>query len=1185
MVGTPSFVAPEAYCFGALDQRTDLFALGALGYWLCTGAHAFASQSFRELEQLHAQPPPAPSRLFAASALHAAEPIPQALDDLLLALLKPDPHDRPQHIEELIDRLHALTDIEPEESRAFARGYIESKAFVGRASERRAFSHLLTDAHGGGRVKAVCIEAEPGLGRSRLLHELALASRVSGVITLEVATHPGAPEFTFAASLILALLDSLPTALERVRQYAAELARTSEALARRLGLPGGRPDQAAALEAYRQLLLEIGREHALGVFVDDLQKLDQPSQALLASLVLEKSPAKLLVVVTLPSGLGGEPSPALRSVRQAALPMELCALTASEVHSLLRSVFGRVPYLDRLAQRVHQASAGNPAHCLEIAEYLARSGAALYSEGSWSLPADLDPTSLPTRREAQIARLTQLSETTRAFARELSLPHWGALTIEHCSVLCERNEESVRASLDELCKTKVLSEVANGYAFVSEDLRKELHRELEPQLATQLHARLGHWIEQNGRDNPHFNTLAALHLLHAGQLEPGLELMKRASAPFLARDLSAEIRDLIPMFEAGYVQLKKLGANDHALAATVSMLALAGYLVNWRYGARYGDEALEVNARVLRLDLYQRWRGMIGARLALVGALVWGYVSARAQYRYAANIPFSVTLYIGVASSLNAMASTLGDLPAARRYAEAIEPFSAFGRNHVAGFTYEFASFVARQAGDRIGANYAELLRLRQRLLSKPRLRGLVPALEHALLAGLDSLRSLMGNWCEATDNLEAADGIGRLPPLQQLYAAESRMHHYMRRGDLALYELHRARVEFLAVQLDSAWQIECWGGTGEAMNTAIQTNDAVRMKRAAQHLARICEALPSLNYLLRRARGYYCVLRGKFARAIALLDADEEPLAHCGWAQARGMLARAHNALGEHQRAKEICVEALSHLTSADLEFVVWNLGLQIELAMAESGLGNHVEAARQLDELITTHTPLRGPFTLGALHHARARASLSAADMELCREHVAKMDAYYRPIGLSTLRALVENLERQLGVSNTNAVVQPQERAQQLASRLIQCLRRPPEGQSLIERGQVCLRIAMEVVEASAGFILLREDDSQPLVHIGPTVPSRELLAWARERLSSDEDDEATSVASLDAGIALHTWVSDSVQYRFSTLVLRTRGAVQVTGGLVLGSENSAPSPPPVRLLQAIAQYIERRETHGGP
>ncbi len=47
VVGTPPLVAPEALSFAPLDARTDLFALGALAYWLLTGRHAFRRASWR----------------------------------------------------------------------------------------------------------------------------------------------------------------------------------------------------------------------------------------------------------------------------------------------------------------------------------------------------------------------------------------------------------------------------------------------------------------------------------------------------------------------------------------------------------------------------------------------------------------------------------------------------------------------------------------------------------------------------------------------------------------------------------------------------------------------------------------------------------------------------------------------------------------------------------------------------------------------------------------------------------------------------------------------------------------------------------------------------------------------------------------------------------------------------------
>jgi len=44
VVGTPPFVAPEALRLQPLDQRLDVFGLGALAYWLLTGTHAFAAR-------------------------------------------------------------------------------------------------------------------------------------------------------------------------------------------------------------------------------------------------------------------------------------------------------------------------------------------------------------------------------------------------------------------------------------------------------------------------------------------------------------------------------------------------------------------------------------------------------------------------------------------------------------------------------------------------------------------------------------------------------------------------------------------------------------------------------------------------------------------------------------------------------------------------------------------------------------------------------------------------------------------------------------------------------------------------------------------------------------------------------------------------------------------------------------
>jgi serine/threonine protein kinase len=61
VVGTPPLIAPEALNGGSLDQRTDLYALGALAYWMLTGRHAYPARAVAELPDTWADPLVPPS--------------------------------------------------------------------------------------------------------------------------------------------------------------------------------------------------------------------------------------------------------------------------------------------------------------------------------------------------------------------------------------------------------------------------------------------------------------------------------------------------------------------------------------------------------------------------------------------------------------------------------------------------------------------------------------------------------------------------------------------------------------------------------------------------------------------------------------------------------------------------------------------------------------------------------------------------------------------------------------------------------------------------------------------------------------------------------------------------------------------------------------------------------------------
>ena len=102
ITGTPLYIAPEAITAPeSVDARADIYALGAVGYWLLTGEQVFSARSVVEVlgHHLHSEPI-APSRRLGA-------PVAADLEATLLACLAKRPEDRPSSANELRERLRA----------------------------------------------------------------------------------------------------------------------------------------------------------------------------------------------------------------------------------------------------------------------------------------------------------------------------------------------------------------------------------------------------------------------------------------------------------------------------------------------------------------------------------------------------------------------------------------------------------------------------------------------------------------------------------------------------------------------------------------------------------------------------------------------------------------------------------------------------------------------------------------------------------------------------------------------------------------------------------------------------------------------------------------------------------------------------------------------------------------------
>ncbi|HEX6763874.1 MAG TPA: serine/threonine-protein kinase, partial [Polyangiaceae bacterium] len=103
VLGTPAYLAPESINGSKyVDGRADLYALGAVGFWLLTGRLVFEADQPLTMVKLHlTEPPP-------RASAHSPFQIPMALDSLLHDCLQKDPGSRPSSAKIVRRRLEEI---------------------------------------------------------------------------------------------------------------------------------------------------------------------------------------------------------------------------------------------------------------------------------------------------------------------------------------------------------------------------------------------------------------------------------------------------------------------------------------------------------------------------------------------------------------------------------------------------------------------------------------------------------------------------------------------------------------------------------------------------------------------------------------------------------------------------------------------------------------------------------------------------------------------------------------------------------------------------------------------------------------------------------------------------------------------------------------------------------------------
>ncbi len=99
LTGTPAYIAPEQALKGNVDERSDIYALGCVGYWMLTGQPVFEGKTHLDTIFSHATTAPIPP------SDRTEQEVPIELEKLILNCLEKEPENRPQSAAEVASQL------------------------------------------------------------------------------------------------------------------------------------------------------------------------------------------------------------------------------------------------------------------------------------------------------------------------------------------------------------------------------------------------------------------------------------------------------------------------------------------------------------------------------------------------------------------------------------------------------------------------------------------------------------------------------------------------------------------------------------------------------------------------------------------------------------------------------------------------------------------------------------------------------------------------------------------------------------------------------------------------------------------------------------------------------------------------------------------------------------------------
>ncbi len=803
LIGTLLGMAPEVVAEQDLDQRTDLYALGATAYYALCGRAPYPANGISQLSAAWAQgAPPLPSTW--------SSEIPKALDQLVLDLLSLDALARPASAAEVIERLNAVADLPPESDERVVRSYLRRPELVGRNEALdRCLDALdrVRDLKGG----TLLVEALPGYGKSALLEQLERQARLQGALVLTVSCRAHRETFGACRALVERANGELGGTLTHP-VFAMAASNLSSRPPPWYSNPPTPPSSEIRAMASTRVLLpamlvdffaSLAVDAPSVIILDDAHHADIDSLAVFLTLAEEARGRGLLLVVACDPD-GTTDVVALRAMARTATRVRLGPLDARAITQLVRATFGDVAASERLSAWLYDQTRGIPRLCTEQLGLLITHGQIRYADGSWHLPREFTRVAPPSMEDLLGSTLGRLSDQAKVTATHLS-----AERLPLDVGLCQRvlsafglTALDVQRSLHELVGENILLMDGEQCAFASSHMRKALYTSIPSDQRRRIHRVFAHALPKEPADALHDLRVVG-HLVAAEEHVAAARLLVPAASHFTRRgeELTRAAPDLLHLREQ--FEVMNLPEKDW-LVVSVPLLISSQY-ADPSLMDKYGERTIAVLERAAGMDVAAKVYRFVGSTLAFLIGLSVGFVrnlfdGSKYKPRPFVIIPLA---YFGLLAAVYHIASFRIDPRPARWLAEKLAPFAKLPRTLGARLVYDIIVSLGPQYPQGImslaGLSDMSIAVRRARDFDADVRAQFVAALEFGM--GRTRLLSL------GMEALEHAERMTVSPNLHHhILAAFLRHAHHLSRGELAQAIVARDKLDRLAARDGNSW-------------------------------------------------------------------------------------------------------------------------------------------------------------------------------------------------------------------------------------------------------------------------------------------------------------------------------------------------------------------------------------------